>query len=255
MEKKEKQFYLIRLIPNMLTMSALCMGLFAIRMAIIENYQLAIVCVAIACFLDTIDGRVARKLNVSSDIGAQLDSLADFLNFGIAPGFIMYFWKMNEYDKLIGIAWIPVLVLAVCMAIRLARFNVGLTDNDPNNPLNKYFFQGVPAPMAALFVAIPIIVSFEFENLSFVQDPMFVIINTIISGLLAASTIPTPCVKKVKVSVTYKYILLLLFTCLFIMTLIRPWLTFIIIYLGYIIGIFIGWKYYIRFYKELQNKN
>ena len=250
--ENEKKFYITRLIPNMLTMSALCMGLFAIRMAIIENYQFAVICIAIACFLDTIDGRVARKLNVSSDIGAQLDSLADFLNFGISPGFIMYFWAMDDYDKIIGVGWIPVLVLAVCMAIRLARFNVDLTDKDPNNPLNKYFFKGVPAPMAALFVLTPLIISFEFNNLYFVQNPLFVIINTIISALLAASTIPTPCVKKVKISIAYKYIILLLFACLFILSLFRPWMTFIVIYIGYIFGIFWGWKYYFQFKKELK---
>lgn len=251
MEKEEKTFYLIKLIPNMLTMSALCMGLFAIRMAIIENYKFAVICIAIACFLDTIDGRVARKLNVSSDIGAQLDSLADFLNFGIAPGFIMYFWKMDEFNKILGLGWIPVLVLAVCMAIRLARFNVGLIEKDPNDPLNKYFFQGVPAPMAALFVLVPLILSFEY-NICFIQKPLFVIINTIISGLLAALPFPTPCVKKVKISVTYKYLILLFFTCLFIMALFKPWLTFVFIYIVYIISIFVGWKYYFLFKKNKQ---
>ncbi|MBR2141510.1 MAG: phosphatidylcholine/phosphatidylserine synthase [Rickettsiales bacterium] len=253
MEKEEKSsFEIYKLIPHMITMSALCLGLFAVRLAIIGNFEAAGICVIISCLCDGIDGNVARRLNASSEFGAQMDSLADFFNFGIAPGFIVYFWKMEEFDAIKKVAWFPVLLLAICMTIRLARFNVALTNEDHENPLNKYFFKGVPAPMAASLVLFPMVVSFEFPEFTIFSNPLFVIINTTVVALLAGSVIPTPCLKKVKFKSSQKQLLLMTIGVLLIGLLIKVWLFSSIICFMYIIMIFIGWGYYYKFYKELN---
>ena len=255
MRKKNKivnnSFELFKLIPNMMTMGALCLGLYATRLAIIGEFKNACLCVLYACLLDTFDGRVARKLNASSEFGAQMDSLADFFNFGIAPGFIMYFWKMQDC-AIKSLAWIPVLILAVCMAIRLARFNVSLNTNNPNNPLHKYFFQGVPAPMAAMLVFLPLFLSFEYESIAAVVTPTIVIVNTIIQALLAGSTIPTPCVKKLQLKNSYKQVITLLLGVLIVCLFLKLWLTLSIFLLIYIVSIVIGWGFYFKFKKELS---
>lgn len=251
MEKEEQgSFEITKLIPNMLTLSALFLGLFAVRMAIIGNFEAAVSCIIIACLFDGIDGNVARRLNASSEFGAQMDSLADFFNFGIAPGFIVYFWKMEEFDTIKRIAWFPVLILAACMAIRLARFNVALNSEDHDNPLNKYFFKGIPAPMAASLVLFPMVVSFEYPELSIFSCPLFVMINTTVMAVLAGSTIPTPCLKKIKFKATYKQIILVILAILLIGLLIKTWFTSIIICGFYIASILVGWIYYYKFYKE-----
>lgn len=251
MEKEEQgSFEITKLIPNIITMSALCLGLFAVRMAIIGNFEAAAYCIIVSCLFDGVDGNVARKLNASSEFGAQMDSLADFFNFGIAPGFTVYFWKMEQFDTIKRIAWFPVLILAVCMAIRLARFNVALTNEDHESKLNKYFFKGIPAPMAASLVLLPMIISFEFPNLTLFSCPLFVILNTTIVALMAGSTIPTPCFKKMKFKTTYKQLLLLLIAILLVGLLVKTWLTGMIICTFYLISIIICWFYYYKFLKE-----
>lgn len=252
-EEQQGSIDLIKLIPNALTMGALCMGLFAVRLATIDNFIGACICILISGVFDTLDGRVARRLNVSSDFGAQLDSFADFFNFGIAPGFLVYFWSMDDFMKIKGIGWMPVLILAICMAIRLSRFNLSLNNEDMENPLNKYFFQGVPAPMAALFVLLPMVMSFEFDW-AILSNPMLNIVNTTVFALLAASTIPTPCLKKVKILSKYKSLISLLFGILFVFLLFRTWITITIFSVIYLIMIFVGWFHYYKFSKQLETK-
>ncbi len=256
MDNREEQnsFDITKLIPNIITMSALCLGLFAVRMAIMGNFEAAAGYIIISCLLDGVDGNVARKLNASSEFGAQMDSLADFFNFGVAPGFTVYFWKMEEFDKIKGIAWFPVLMLAVCMAIRLARFNVALNNEDHENPLNKYFFKGIPAPMAAALVLFPMVVSFEFQELTLFSCPLFVIINTTVVAFMAGSTIPTPCFKKIKFKSTHKQIVLIIIAILLIGLLIKTWLTGMLICGFYIISTFVSWIFYYKFYREQKIK-
>ena len=250
MEKEDQNsFEMAKLIPNIITMSALCLGLWATRLAIGGNYSESAICIIIACLLDGVDGRVARKLNASSEFGAQMDSLADFFNFGIAPGFLMYFWKMKEYTIIKDLAWFPVLFLAICMAIRLARFNVALTNEDHENPLNKYFFKGIPAPMAASLVLLPLLIELEFPYIC--VSPLFVIINTTIVALLAGSTIPTPCFKKIKLKSAYKQFAMILVATFLVGLLVKTWLTGIIICLLYIICIIVGWFVYLHFLRKI----
>ncbi len=140
------------LIPNIFTLVGLCAGLTAIRMGIEHRWDLAVAALVFAAFLDGIDGRVARLLKASSRFGAELDSLADFVNFGVAPAIIMFNWALEDLRSL---GWIAVLVFAVCSALRLARFNVSLDQTD-QPAWKSAFFVGVPAPAGAIILLLPI---------------------------------------------------------------------------------------------------
>src|ERR1700731_5199798 len=144
------------LVPNVITLLALCAGLTAIRMAFENRYVLALAAIVFAAFLDGIDGRLARFLKGTSRFGAELDSLADFVNFGVAPALILYFWGLHELKSA---GWIAALTFAICAALRLARFNVMI--EDPNRPAwAGNYFVGVPAPAGAITVLLPIYVQF-----------------------------------------------------------------------------------------------
>lgn len=144
------------LVPNLITLLALCAGLTAIRLAIEGRLELALGAIVFAAVLDGIDGRVARMLKGTSRFGAELDSLADFVNFGVTPALILYFWGLHELKSA---GWIVALVFAICAALRLARFNVMI--DDPNKPAwAGNFFTGIPAPAGALVVLLPIYLFF-----------------------------------------------------------------------------------------------
>ncbi|MEI2387028.1 CDP-diacylglycerol--serine O-phosphatidyltransferase [Breoghania sp. JC706] len=140
------------ILPNLVTLLALCSGLTAIRMALEARWDLAIGAIVLAAVLDAIDGRVARLLRSTSRFGAELDSLADFVNFGVAPAIILYTWILNDLKSL---GWITVLVFAISAALRLARFNVALDDHD-KPAWQANFFTGTPAPAGALSVLLPV---------------------------------------------------------------------------------------------------
>lgn len=140
------------LLPNLVTLLALCSGLTAVRLAIEERIELALAAIVLAALLDGVDGRLARALKGTSKFGAELDSLADFVNFGCVPALMLYFWGLNEVGSF---GWIAALTYAICAALRLARFNVML--DDPKKPaFAADFFTGIPAPAGAITVLLPI---------------------------------------------------------------------------------------------------
>ena len=139
------------LIPSMFTLLALCAGLTAIRMAIEHRFDVAIAAIVLAAVLDALDGRVARLLKAASRFGAELDSLADFVNFGVAPAIIVFTWAL---DGLRSMGWLVVMAFSICAALRLARFNVALESDQP--AWKGEYFVGVPAPAAALIVMLPL---------------------------------------------------------------------------------------------------
>src|SRR5256885_7451276 len=144
------------LVPNVITLLAICAGLTAIRLSIEGRMELAVAAIVFAAILDGIDGRVARMIKGQSKFGAELDSLADFVNFGVAPGLILYFWQLNELHN---VGWIAAMVFAISGGLRLARFNA--TMDDPNKPVFAgSFFTGAPAPAGAITVAVPISLAF-----------------------------------------------------------------------------------------------
>src|SRR6266487_1460298 len=148
------------LVPNLITLLALCAGLTAVRLAIEGKLEFALAAIVFAAVLDGVDGRIARMIKGTSRFGAELDSLADFVNFGVAPALILYFWSLHELKS---VGWIAAMVFAICAALRLARFNVMI--DDPNRPAwAGNFFTGIPAPAGALTVLLPIYLYFLQVN-------------------------------------------------------------------------------------------
>ncbi|MDU8926032.1 phosphatidylcholine/phosphatidylserine synthase [Alisedimentitalea sp. MJ-SS2] len=184
---------LAQLVPNLLTLGALCAGLSAIRFAADGAPVLAVAMIALAAALDGLDGTMARLLKSESAIGAELDSLADFLNFGAAPAMVLYLWVLQDGPS--G-GWIAALIYAICCAMRLARFNVGDRSGAPKSP----WFQGVPAPGGALLALLPMVLVQISPALpaAFVQP--FTGIWLVVIGLLMISRITTPSVKLLRIS-------------------------------------------------------
>jgi len=150
-----------RLIPSIVTMLSLCAGLTAIKFAILGRFETSIIMILIAAFFDGIDGRIARALKSDSEFGAELDSLCDFVNFGISPGMILYFWGFREIQFF---GWGSILLLAICMATRLARFNTMINDAEYNPELKKRFFLGTPAPIGGILCLLPIMIDMEIPT-------------------------------------------------------------------------------------------
>ncbi|MEI7599489.1 MAG: phosphatidylcholine/phosphatidylserine synthase [Aestuariivirga sp.] len=175
------------LLPNMITLLALCSGVTAIRFAFEGRYELAVASVMLAVVLDAVDGRLARFLKGTSRFGAELDSLADFVNFGVAPAILLYVWSLNSLRTL---GWVICLVLAICCALRLARFNVAL--DDPNKPAwANRFFTGAPAPAGAGLALLPFYLGFlgiidEGHGWALLIGPYIVCV-----ALLMVSRVPT----------------------------------------------------------------
>ena len=153
-------FSINRLIPNILTLAALCSGLTAIRFALQGEMRLAVIAIIVAAIFDALDGRVARRLGVTSRFGAELDSLSDFLCFGVTPALVLYLASLKDGGAL---GWVVTLMFPICMALRLARFNTALVADTPPPVWTGSYFTGVPAPAGALLVLMPLMVSFEIE--------------------------------------------------------------------------------------------
>jgi len=191
-----------QIFPNLVTLLALCVGLTSIRMSIELRFDAAIAAIAIAAFLDGIDGRVARLLKSTSRFGAELDSLTDFLNFGVAPAMLLYVWAL---DELRAVGWIAALIFALCGALRLARFNVALDAPDRPEWQSNYFV-GVPAPAAAMISMLPIYLEFVGVPHGFLTAPV-VLIYTLAIGLLMVSRVPTWSGKTVGRRIPRDYVL------------------------------------------------
>jgi CDP-diacylglycerol---serine O-phosphatidyltransferase len=226
---------LFRLLPNLVTLASLCIALTAIRYSNQENFAVASALLLFAGFMDGVDGRLARFFNSSSDFGAQLDSLVDFVNFGVTPGFVIYAW-VNSFGGLYGLEWSLVLFFAVCSAIRLARFNVDLTRKASNPTLEKYFFKGIPAPVGAAMAMLPMVLTYEFGQ-GFYSSPTLVVTYVSVLAVLMASRIPTISIKKIPIKNDSIYITLLLLGSIIIGLLTKPWLTLAIIGVTYAISI------------------
>jgi CDP-diacylglycerol--serine O-phosphatidyltransferase len=180
------------LLPNLITLLALCAGLTAIRLAIESKLELALAAIVFAALLDGVDGRVARMLKGTSRFGAELDSLADFVNFGVAPALILYFWGLHELKSA---GWIAALVFAICAGLRLARFNVMI--DDPNKPAwSGNFFTGIPAPAGAMTVLLPIYLYFLGVSNGLVTA-WITFFYTLAIGLLMVSRLPVFSGKRV----------------------------------------------------------
>jgi CDP-diacylglycerol---serine O-phosphatidyltransferase len=230
--RRFRQIPVRTLVPNLITLLALCAGLTAIRLAIEAKLEWAVAAIVFAATLDGIDGRVARMLKGTSRFGAELDSLADFVNFGVAPALILYFWGLHELGHA---GWIAAMVFAICAGLRLARFNVMI--DDPNRPAwAANFFVGMPAPGGAITVLLPIYVTFlGVPHLAFAAP--LVLLYTLAIAFLMVSRLPVFSGKRVGKRVAPEMVLpLFVVVVLFFALLIAyPWpvlTTGTILYLG-----------------------
>ncbi|MDP6388779.1 MAG: CDP-diacylglycerol--serine O-phosphatidyltransferase [Alphaproteobacteria bacterium] len=217
-----------RLIPHIITVGALCAGLTGVRFALDEKWEYAVIAIAIAAVLDTLDGAMARLLKSASDFGAELDSLSDVIAFGVAPAMIVYFWSLSAAG---GVAWAAALFFAVCCALRLARFNSTM---ETRPPWAYNYFSGVPAPAGALMALAPIIISFEIGR-GYLDHPMVAGIWLTVVALLMVSRLPTYSFKQFKVPHRYIVPMLVLIGFLVAGLSGSPWVTLVIcggVYVG-----------------------
>lgn len=227
-----------RIIPNLLTILGLCAGLISIRSAIHGRFNEAVIAILIAACFDGLDGRIARLLRGTSRFGAELDSLVDFLSFGVAPSLVLYLWSLKNGGDY---SFIPCAIFTVCMALRLARFNAALDDNKPQYASN--FFTGVPAPAGAGIVLFPVFLGLESKHYqidflnSIAHSEILTITILVITSFLLISTLPIWSFKNFKIPTPY-VLPIFLSTCIFATILVAdPWGTLAlsgILYLGLI---------------------
>ncbi len=182
------------LLPNILTLGGVCLGISSIKFSIDGNFSLSVTLILFAAILDALDGRIARLIKGTSEFGKELDSLTDFVSFGIAPVFILYFWELSNYGKF---GWAITLIYSVCCVLRLARFN--LTKIDSQEQWKNNFFEGIPSPAGGLLILMPLIYELSDLRLNFdirIITPYL----TIIIALLLVSKIPTLSLKKISIS-------------------------------------------------------
>ena len=219
------------LLPNILTLGGVCLGISSIKFSIDGNFNLAVILILFAAILDALDGRVARLIKGTSEFGKELDSLTDFVSFGIAPVLILYFWELSNYGKL---GWAISLIYSVCCVLRLARFN--LTKTDTQQEWKNNFFEGIPSPAGGLLILTPLI--YELSDLKFDFNIREVTpYLTILIALLLVSKIPTPSLKKISISSKTTIFLLLTIGIIFIALLFYTFETLLIFSFAYLMSI------------------
>ncbi len=232
------------LLPNILTLGGVCLGISSIKFSIDGNFSLAVTLILLSAILDALDGRVARLINGTSDFGKELDSLTDFVSFGIAPVLILYFWNLNTYGKL---GWAIALIYSVCCVLRLARFNLTKIENQQEWKNN--FFEGIPSPAGGLIILMPLIYELADINLDLNIRSLTPFL-TIFIALLLVSKIPTPSLKKISISSKTTVFLLLAIGIVFIALLFYTFETLLILCFFYILSIPIS----ILIFKKQQKK-
>ena len=179
------------ILPNMLTLMGVCIGLSSIRFALDGKFEIAIIAIIFAALIDGLDGRIARLIKGTSKVGKELDSLTDMISFGVAPAFIMYFWKLNTLGRF---GWLLCLVYVICVALRLARFNV---NSNQDASWKDNFFEGVPSPAGAILLLTPLIVSLSGFNFIQLNFDIIVPIFFVVTSLLLISKFPSYSFKKI----------------------------------------------------------
>jgi CDP-diacylglycerol--serine O-phosphatidyltransferase len=230
-------------LPNLVTLLSLCAGLTSIRMSIEMRYDWAIALVAIAAVLDGLDGQVARFLKSASRFGAELDSLADFVNFGVAPGILLYVWTLDEAGS---VGWIAALIFAICAALRLARFNVAL--HGPAKPeWQSGYFVGVPAPAGAMIVFLPVYAEFIGVPHGVLTAPV-VFIYTLGVALLMVSLLPTWSSKLLGRRIRRDLVLPLFVVVVLVVAFLLsfPWQTMTVLSLVYLASLPLSWRAFHR---------
>ena len=237
------------ILPNMLTLIGVCIGLTSIRFALDGKFEFAIIAIIFAALIDGLDGRIARLIKGTSKVGKELDSLTDMISFGVAPAFIMYFWKLNTLGRF---GWLVCLIYVICVALRLARFNVN-SNQDPSWRDN--FFEGVPSPAGGILVLTPLIVSvtnFDYIPLNYdIIVPVFFIVTS----LLLISKFPSYSFKKIVIQRKATIFLLFGIVLFFGLLLIYPFNVLAISSIIYLLMLPISFFHYQKLKKQNLDKN
>ncbi|MDD4519677.1 MAG: phosphatidylcholine/phosphatidylserine synthase [Alphaproteobacteria bacterium] len=262
--RKPTNLQIRQLFPNSVTMMALACGVSSFNFAFWGKWEYALLSIIFAAIFDGLDGRVARMLKVASRFGEELDSLSDFVSFGVAPGFLLYQWTMDQaarslaisgdfatISQAVGMRWFFVLFLAMCCAMRLARFNTMLQGEEQPSYW-KHFFVGLPAPGGALVALLPLTLWLQF-NLDFLRDPLFVSFFMLLSGVLMASRVPTICLKKLHFSETGAICARLIIILMIATAFVYPWLFLGTLGSLYVLTLPVGIYYFLKFRKQTLN--
>ena len=254
MMEENKKFKLVSskktryLLPNILTLAGVCLGISSIKFSIDGNFSLAVTLILFAAILDALDGRIARLIKGTSEFGKELDSLTDFVSFGIAPVFTLYFWELYNYGKL---GWAITLIYSVCCVLRLARFN--LTKFEETQEWKNNFFEGIPSPAGGLLILMPLI--YELTDLNIGLDiKKFTPYLTVLIAILLVSKIPTLALKKISISPKATVFLLLGIGVVFIALLFYTLETLLIFGIIYLLSIPISINIYSNHNKKKLEK-
>ena len=237
------------ILPNTLTLIGVCIGLTSINFALNGNYKLSIVAILFAAIMDGLDGRIARLIKGTSKVGKELDSLTDVISFGVAPAFIMYFWQLNSLGK---VGWLISLIYVVCVALRLARFNIN-TGGEPSWRDN--FFEGVPSPAGGILVLSPLVYEVSGFDIIDLNYKLITPIVFITVSVLLISKIPTYSFKKIKVQRSFTIFLLLGVAFYFGLILIYTFNTLILSALIYLLLIPFSSFHYLSMKKRVNTES
>ncbi|MBD1147586.1 CDP-diacylglycerol--serine O-phosphatidyltransferase [Pelagibacterales bacterium SAG-MED31] len=228
-----EQNIISKYVPNFITLLSLSSGFTSIRFSLKGDWEISIYLILLATIFDFFDGWFARKLKSGSSFGAELDSLSDFVSFGVAPSFLIYLWSTNTLGSL---GWGATLFFVICSALRLARFTTDIYIT--NKPIdNNAYFTGVPSPAAAGLILIPLFIFFEFQ-LVFFKNEYFNLITTVVIGFMMISNIPTISLKTLKINSKYKTWIFLIFVLFCVALISKIWITLILVFGGYLISVF-----------------
>ena len=236
------------ILPNMLTLIGVCIGLTSIRFALDGRFEFAIVAIILAAIIDGLDGRIARLIKGTSKVGKELDSLTDMISFGVAPAFIMYFWTLSSLGRL---GWLICLIYVICVALRLARFNIN-SNQEPSWRDN--FFEGVPSPAGGILVLTPLVISMTNFDLVKIDNNTIAPIFFIVTSLLLISKFPTYSFKKIVIQRQTTIFLLFGIVLFFGFILIYPFIAISISAILYLLMLPISYFHYNKLKKQNADK-
>jgi CDP-diacylglycerol--serine O-phosphatidyltransferase len=236
------------ILPNMLTLIGVCIGLTSIRFSFNGQFDLAIIAIIFAALIDGLDGRIARLIKGTSKVGKELDSLTDMISFGVAPAFIMYFWTLSSLGRL---GWLMCLIYVICVALRLARFNI---NSNQEASWRDNFFEGVPSPAGGILVLTPLVISMTNFDLVKIDNNIIAPIFFIVTSLLLISKFPTYSFKKIVIQRQTTIFLLFGIVLFFGFILIYPFIAISISAILYLLMLPISYFHYNKLKKQNADK-